>query len=60
MKDILPKNSKGRCHGYCEMYDSYGKLSSRGVAKNGLISGYHERHDTCFFRGSKRSQFFIK
>jgi len=40
-EDITPKNSKGKWHGYCEIYFNNGLLSCKGVRVNDKLYGYH-------------------
>ena len=42
--EILPKDSNGFFHGYCEYY-VYGKLSWRGVCFHGDDYGYHDSYN---------------
>ncbi len=43
-KDIEPRNSKGRKHGYQEYYDQDDKMWLRANYKNGKLIGYRELH----------------
>ena len=43
-KNIAPKNSKGKHHGYQEHYSSNDKLLLRCMAKNDKEIGYTELH----------------
>ena len=45
IKDIAPKNEKGRYHGYCEFYYDNGKVWERGVWFEGHPQGYCEEYD---------------
>ena len=45
IKDILPEDESGHCHGYCEVYMD-GVLYWRGVRFHGYNQGYHESYDT--------------
>jgi len=44
-KDIEPRNSKGRKHGYHEYYEQDGEIWLRATYKNGKLIGYREVHD---------------
>jgi len=52
-KEIVTKNSKGQCHGYCVLYNGAG-IYLRGVIKYYNYVGYQEWH------GGKATRFHIR
>jgi hypothetical protein len=55
MKDINPKDSNNKLHGYQQWYSFYWLLSFRGNVIHGNLKGYNEYHELF-----KATRFYIK
>ena len=60
-EDLVPKNSKGQCHGYHQYYNTDDKTYYRTMFKNNIQYGYTEYHASIFIDNDKynRTRYYI-